>query len=212
MRLSMNSITVPKIREALYDFICEYIQPEVERDNVIWGNQNNITLPESSNDYVIFTLLDTVRHGTNYDNYDSENEELSVKEGNEFTVQIDCYCDSENGNDGLIALSRAKSLEMLLRDGIANRFLKPYGISALYCDDARDTTITGDSGLLVRRFTVIAHLYSIYEYVTTIEGFTTAQIMITNSIQTQKTAEEWAQTHNKAGHMGVIEVDNFTKK
>lgn len=172
----MPSVQAPNIREAIYDFINAYIQPPIAEDAIIWGNQNDITLPENNNDYVIFWIINSLRHGTNINQYDADNELENISESNELVIQIDCYCDSTTGQDGTNAMLRAKSLEMLFRDGVATRFLKKYGMSALFAEDARDTTITGDSALLVRRWTVNAHIIVPITYSLEQEGFTSVQI------------------------------------
>ena len=42
--------------KGVYDFLIKYIYPAIDPECVIYGNQNNITLPPDSNEYCIFYI------------------------------------------------------------------------------------------------------------------------------------------------------------
>ena len=47
--------------KGVYDFLSKYIYPAIDPECVIYGNQNNITLPENTNDYCIFYVENGVK-------------------------------------------------------------------------------------------------------------------------------------------------------
>ena len=115
----MDEITYAykNLNTALYDFLCTYITPKLVATQILAGDQQNMVLPEGE-DYVIYTVLGQIRHGTTSEDYDAENETLSLHELNEVTVKVDCYADSTNSSDDdalLRAQIRANNLNTLFR-------------------------------------------------------------------------------------------------
>lgn len=219
----------PSVREAVYGFLSEMMAPPVGGECIIWGNQNEISLPPGTNDYVIFTLLDSTRHGTNIESYDTSTEGLTLREGLEASVQIDCYAASVSGTDGSDAFSRAQSIELLFRDGAACRYFRENfpGVDPLYADPPHDTSAAGDAAGMVRRWTVIAHLWLSTAYSMRQPGFTNAQITFPNAVQTAATADAIAEAAGavdednlptdtapgaRSGHIGTFDVDTHVKE
>lgn len=170
------------IRKAVYNFLLKYLQPTVDKKAIIWGNQNNISLPAGTNDYCIFYIQNVVRHGTNTTYYDSEDETYTLKESSEIIVRVDCYADTSNGVSGINAQIRAHNLELLIRSAIACRFFKEYHIAPLYADTPQDTTIISDSNNYLKRWTVNLHLNFTNSLTVSQEGFTDVEPIIPNSI------------------------------
>lgn len=180
-----------KLNSALYDFLCTYITPKLAATQILAGDQQNMVLPEGE-DYVIYTVLDQIRHGTTSEEYDAENETLSLHELNEVTVKVDCYADSTNSSDDdalLRAQIRANNLNTLFRSSVAPEFFKTYGISALYADDAQNTTLISDSQQYLHRWTVNLHLCFKSTITVPQPGFTDIKIK-PNSIVTASEAQE----------------------
>ena len=168
---------------ALYEFLCTYITPEVDPSQVLSGDAQNMVLPENE-DYIIFTVVSQMRHGTTAEHYDADSETLALKELNEVTVKVDCYADSTNSS-------------------VAPEFFRRYGISALYADDATNTTLVSDSNQYLHRWSVNLHL-SFKNTVTIPQpGFTKMQVGM-NSIVTQEEAEK---DPIGAGKLHVCDVD-----
>lgn len=196
MTISYNA---PSVREAMYAFLAAYLQPAVDPERIIWGNQNNITLPAGSDDYVIFYTQNQYRHGTDYEEYDPEAEELTLLKNNEVVVRVDCYANSKNGTDGENARLRACLLDTVFRSSVACEFFKSYNISPLYADDPQDTTFVGDSENYLRRWTINLHLCLRHSVTVTQEGFTSIKPVYMNSVSTTESG------------LHVAEVDTLTK-
>lgn len=170
------------VRKAIYNFLKQYIQPAIDSKTIIWGNQNNISLPAGTNDYCIFYIQNVVRHGTNTSTYDPDEEQITLKECSEILVRVDCYADTSNGTSGIDAQIRAHNLEILTRSAIACRFFKQYNIVPLYADTPQDTTIISDSNNYLKRWTVNLHLNFTNSITVSQEGFTDLKPILPNSI------------------------------
>ena len=193
------------LHTALYEFLTTYITPAIEPTQVLAGDQQNMVLPENE-DYIIFTVVSQMRHGTTAEHYDADSETLALKELNEVTVKVDCYADSTNSSEDdaiLRAQIRANNLHTLFRSSVAPEFFRRYGISALYADDATNTTLVSDSNQYLHRWSVNLHL-SFKNTVTVPQpGFTKMQVVM-NSIVTQEEAEK---DPIGAGKLHVCDVD-----
>lgn len=190
---------------ALYEFLCTYITPEVDPSQVLSGDAQNMVLPENE-DYIIFTVVSQMRHGTTAEHYDADSETLALKELNEVTVKVDCYADSTNSSEDdaiLRAQIRANNLHTLFRSSVAPEFFRRYGISALYADDAQNTTLVSDSNQYLHRWTVSLHLCFKSSVVVPQPGFTEMGIKMNSII----TAAEAEADPIAAGKLQVADVD-----
>lgn len=179
------------VTEAVYDFLSAYLSPAVDPQNIILGDQNNMTLPAGTEDYVIFYVTGMERHGTTVEDYDTANETLILRESSELTVRVDCYGNSANGQNGMNAQLRAHNLELVARSSVAPRFFKSYGMSLLYADPAVDTTVPQDESYqFLRRWMVILHLHLTNALELSQEGFTALKFKALNSIITKDQASE----------------------
>ena len=193
------------LHTALYEFLTTYITPAIDPSQVLTGDQQNMVLPENE-DYIIFTVVSQMRHGTTSEDYDPDGETLALKELNEVTVKVDCYADSTNSSEDdaiLRAQIRANNLHTLFRSSVAPEFFRRYGISALYADDATNTTLVSDSNQYLHRWSVNLHL-SFKNTVTVPQpGFTEMKVVM-NSIVTREEAEK---DPIGAGKLHVCDVD-----
>lgn len=193
------------LHTALYEFLTTYITPAIEPTQILAGDQQNMVLPENE-DYIIFTIVSQMRHGTTSEDYDPDGETLSLHELNEVVVKVDCYADSTNStqDDAILrAQIRANNLNTLFRSSVAPDFFKRYGISALYADDAQNTTLVSDSQQYLHRWTVSLHLCFKSSVVVPQPGFTEMGIKM-NSIITAAEAEAYPIA---AGKLQVADVD-----
>ena len=193
------------LHTALYEFLTTYITPAIEPTQVLAGDQQNMVLPENE-DYIIFTVVSQMRHGTTSEDYDPDGETLSLHELNEVVVKVDCYADSTNStqDDAILrAQIRANNLNTLFRSSVAPDFFKRYGISALYADDAQNTTLVSDSQQYLHRWTVNLHLCFKSSVVVPQPGFTKMDVKMNSII----TAAEAEADPIAAGKLHVADVD-----
>lgn len=193
------------LHTALYEFLTTYITPAIEPTQILAGDQQNMVLPENE-DYVIYTVSGLTRHGTTSEDYDPEGETLSLHELNEVVVKVDCYADSTNStqDDAILrAQIRANNLNTLFRSSVAPDFFKRYGISALYADDAQNTTLVSDSQQYLHRWTVSLHLCFKSSVVVSQPGFTKMDVKMNSII----TAAEAEADPIAAGKLHVADVD-----
>lgn len=169
--------STPSVREVVYDFLATYLAPSVAADHIIWGNQNNLTLPEDGDDFVIFYLMSNVRRGSGFEYWEKDGEDVqTVSETVEGLVQIDCYCHGDNPGDGENARLRAQTIETLARSTVAPAFFRSRGMGCLFCDDAKDTTTVGESELYQPRWTVTLHISYPSRLSVTQDFFITAEV------------------------------------
>ena len=193
------------LHTALYEFLTTYITPAIDPSQVLAGDQQNMVLPENE-DYVIYTVSGLTRHGTTSEDYDPDGEMLSLHELNEVVVKVDCYADSTNStqDDAILrAQIRANNLNTLFRSSVAPDFFKRYGISALYADDAQNTTLVSDSQQYLHRWTVNLHLCFKSSVVVPQPGFTKMDVKMNSII----TAAEAEADPIAAGKLHVADVD-----
>lgn len=193
------------LHTALYEFLTTYITPAIEPTQILAGDQQNMVLPENE-DYVIYTVLGLTRHGTTSEDYDPDGETLALHELNEVVVKVDCYADSTNStqDDAILrAQIRANNLNTLFRSSVAPDFFKRYGISALYADDAQNTTLVSDSNQYLHRWTVSLHLCFKSSVVVPQPGFTKMGIKMNSII----TAAEAEADPIASGKLQVADVD-----
>ena len=193
------------LHTALYEFLTTYITPAIEPTQILAGDQQNMVLPENE-DYIIFTIVSQMRHGTTSEDYDPDGETLSLHELNEVVVKVDCYADSTNStqDDAILrAQIRANNLNTLFRSSVAPDFFKRYGISALYADDAQNTTLVSDSQQYLHRWTVSLHLCFKSSVVVPQPGFTKMDVKMNSII----TAAEAEADPIAAGKLHVADVD-----
>ena len=146
------------IRQATYEFISTFAVPSVPPQNIIWGNQNNLALPETE-DYILFSPTYNVRHGTGVEDWSrSKDGVVELYEQVEMAMQVDCYANGANGGDGYTAMLRAQALETVGRSSVGCKFFADRGFGLLFCEDARNSTGVGDSDSYEPRWTVTLHL------------------------------------------------------
>ncbi len=199
----MNNLEASNPRLAVYDLLKHYLTPALDGEYIYWGNQNNISLPASTQDYVIFNLLSVERHGTNKSLYDAEGEIESHDVEYEYIFQIDCYSLVDGGHDGITAMQRAQSIEILSRGGQAQALIEADGFHLLYADPPQDTTITTDDNTYVRRVTTTLHIASHTVLSMAMEGFDSVDV-VPNLVTTKQQAQEQDPSDNR---LGVSNVD-----
>lgn len=169
--------------KSIYDFLVKYVYPAINSDCIIYGNQNNISLPEDTNDYCIFYVENGMQTSTTIEEYDPENEILILTGKKEIIVRVDCYANSVNGQINNIALQRAQNLQTIFKSSVGVNTLKKLGLTPLYAEDPSDTTLnSNDSENYLFRWTIKLHCYINHSITVNEEGFTEPPEIIPNSI------------------------------
>lgn len=148
---------------------------DVLKKNIFLGNQNNISLPTGTNEYVIFTVLDHIEHGTPVVRYPTSDEAITpcVYQLEEVLVQVDCYSD-----DALKARYRAENIKTLARTVLGTDFFKQYGLTSLYGENVRNTTLTVDAEQYVQRYTTILHVTYTHAIKADIDSFNEVKVEV----------------------------------
>lgn len=151
-------VGVPDIYEAVGRFLLKFAVPAVAQNCIYKGYNNRVSLPKGTNEYIIMTVLNHTRHGTNVYNFDAS-KAGTLEDGIETTselveveVQIDFYSDSDAGRQ------RATAIEMMARSPYAAQHFKQFGLSCLYADAVRDLTDVTDADQFVYRHMTTLHL------------------------------------------------------
>lgn len=151
-------LTEASIYEAVQAFVLAYGLPALAQANIVQGWQNRSSLPPSTNEYAVISILFDTQHGTTVESFQAEDPEivpdgvLSVRGLVEAQVQVD-FCAEDD-----TARQRARRLATITRSSIGVQFFNEYGLSALYADDVRDLSFIGDAKQFVRRYMTTLHL------------------------------------------------------
>ena len=136
------------VLNAVYDFIYAYSKnenvPQFSENQIIRGWQNSAVLPQESQDFCVFSEINTIRHGTN-------EESLII----EHLIQIDFY-----SLNPFIARSRANLIELLDFTRVATDFFKKINksLTCLYAEDVRNLTGLDETKSFLARYQVVIHL------------------------------------------------------
>ena len=148
---------------------------DVPKKNIFLGNQNNIALPANTNEYVVFTVLDYIEHGTPVVRYVTTDEAVTpyIYQLEEVLIQIDCYSD-----DAQKARYRAENIKALARTVLGTDFFRQYGFTSLYGDSVRNTTLTVDAEQYVQRYTTTLHVTYTHAIKADIDSFNEVKVEV----------------------------------
>lgn len=137
-------------------------QQALTQDQVVRGWQNVVSaLPADTQRYVVLTLLQTIRHGTNVHEYASTGDEgmveTTIARLAEYLVQVD-FCCAYPADGEEIARGMASMFEMLARDSLAVDFFSPYGFQSCYADSPRPIPGFNEAEQWEARYSVTLHL------------------------------------------------------
>lgn len=167
----------------IHDFLTKYIYPAIPADCIIYGDQNNITLPEGANEYCLFFVEAGTQSATTIEVYDPEKEELTLHGKKEIVIRVDLYSDSVNGSTNAVALQRAQNLQTIFKSTVGVRNLKSLGLIPLFSDEPADTTIgSDDSNNYLFRWMLKLHCYINHSITLHEEGFDKKPTVVLNSI------------------------------
>lgn len=174
---SLNSSE--RVYKAIKDFEKVVLNPPVAEDSVFWGYANDLSLPDGSNEYVINTIVSHVEHGTPVTRYEWDDDlgryVARVYKLEEMVLQVDCYSDDPES-----ARMRAECLGAISRTSLGVDFFRQHGLSSLYADPPRNTTVVVDAEKYVHRWTVDVHLTYTHAMTLDAEGFTAAKVKVVN--------------------------------
>lgn len=174
-RLDSNN----RVYKAIKDFELVVMQPRIEADAVYWGYANDMSLPSGSNEYVINTIVSHIEHGTPVTRYEVDEETGSyvtrIYKLEGIVLQVDAYSD-----DPETARMRAQCLAAVTRTTPGVDFMKQYGLSSLYAETPRNTTVVVDAEQYVHRWTVMIHLSYTHAMTLNAEGFSAVNADVAN--------------------------------
>ena len=174
---SLNSSE--RVYKAIKDFEKIVMNPPVSEDSVFWGYANDMALPEESNEYVINTIVSHVEHGTPVTRYEWDEDEgryvARIYKLEEMILQVDSYSDEPEA-----ARMRAECVSAVVRTPLGVDFFKKYGLSSLYADPPRNTTVVVDAEKYVHRWTVNVHLTYTHAMTLNADGFEAATVDVVN--------------------------------
>lgn len=141
--------TIPDFMGEVYDWLV-YVTG-IDGGKIFRGNQAREVLP-ADNDYIVYTPITQVRHGTNVATLyaDGVPSDENASETNakllEVDLQIDCY--------GEKAFAYAEGIENFAHSGRCNAWLQQnkMGIRVLYADNPFDGTLVDDTRQYVTRW------------------------------------------------------------
>ena len=115
--------------------------------------QNFQTLPPGDDCYVIVTDIGRRRVGRSCEEFDPLKDELVLKEYTEITIQIDVF-------DTILekAIEKAQRIDTVALTEHGVKFFNRYGLSCLYADDVRPSSIDAEDGLFLGRATTTLYL------------------------------------------------------
>lgn len=177
--LSSNFVDITGI----HDFLAKYIYPSIDSNCIIYGDQNNIVLPEGTNEYCLFFVENGSQSATTIEEYDAQKEALTLYGKKEIIIRVDLYSDSLNGSTNAVALQRAQNLQTIFKSTVGVRCLKDLGLVPLFADDPADTTIgSDDSDNYLFRWMIKLHCYINHSITVNEEGFKDKPKILLNSI------------------------------
>lgn len=183
-----TALEMPDIYTAVFDYIATFALPALDEKNIYRGWQNRAALPPDTNEYAVYTIISTVRHGASVEELnikgvaDDQPEIIKVGTYYETAVQIDCCSDSDN------ARQRATMLANFARSSVGVNFFKKYGLSIIDSDSPSEITMFDESNQFVPRYMITLRL----------SYWVVGEIGMT-----------WL---NDVNFLGVRDVDAFTKK
>ena len=175
---------------AIYDYLAKYIYPAIDADCIQYGNQNNVVLPEDTNDYCIFFIENGTQTATTIEEYDSEKEQLTLKGKKEIIFRVDLYANSVNGNTNNVAFERAQNLQTIFKSSVSVRQLKEMGLTPLYAD-------------YLYRWTIRLHCYINHSITLSEEGFNKKPTIKLNSILAK---EDQPTDQSESLHLSNIDI------
>lgn len=153
---------------ATHDFVQEFVKPTPL--HIIRGWQNRMHLPDNKH-YVVLTLINAMRHGTNVHEWGQDATKFYV----EFTVQID-FC----GTDEQTVMQQVGCLTMYGRDAAAVDFFKKQGLTAHYAEDPRSAPFTDETAQFETRYIGELKLGYWFCNVRELDYFTRVQLRLEN--------------------------------
>ena len=153
-----------------YDFVKFFAKgfdmPAYPDDHIVQGFQNMATLPEGTHEFCIITLLNSIKHGTdwqywtNFHKDDPEPFEQHLKAVIEDIVQID-MCSAEPYTQPQVTLERAQALQLAANSNLATEFYEHESggnATCLFAEDVQNLTGFDETKTYTCRYMLRLHL------------------------------------------------------
>lgn len=124
-----------------------------EPEQIRLAYQNFQTLPPGLDQYVIITDLGRTRVGRSCEQFDPVTGNILICEYTEITLQIDVF-------DPILemAVEKAQRIDAVALTEHGVKFFNRYGLSCLYSEDVRPSSVDAEDGLFLGRATTTLHL------------------------------------------------------
>lgn len=153
-----------------YDFVKSFAKgfdmPAYPDDHIVQGFQNMATLPEGTHEFCTITLLNSIKHGTdwqywtNFRKDDPEPFEQHLKAVIEDIVQID-MCSAEPYTQPQVTLERAQALQLAANSNLATEFYEHESggnATCLFAEDVQNLTGFDETKTYTCRYMLRLHL------------------------------------------------------
>lgn len=167
-----TTLTTPDLVGAVYDFLVNYFCPPLDAENIFRGWQNYYSLPRETNTFIVYSLGNLRRVGTNLENIvdPGEDEDTgSLTVATLYEVDADLWV---SGDTDVMARNLAASIASLVRSDEATRFFAHYGAaSALYADDPVTDAIRDEHDAWVPTWRLTLHLSAWFDTTVPVDYF-----------------------------------------
>lgn len=153
-----------------YDFVKSFAKgfdmPAYPDDHIVQGFQNMASLPEGTHEFCTITLLNSIKHGTdwqywtNFRKDDPEPFEQHLKAVIEDIVQID-MCSAEPYTQPQVTLERAQALQLAANSNLATEFYEHESdgnATCLFAEDVQNLTGFDETKTYTCRYMLRLHL------------------------------------------------------
>ena len=153
-----------------YDFVQSFAKgfdvPAYPDDCIVQGFQNMAALPEGTHEFCTITLLNSIKHGTdwqywtNFRKDDPEPFEQHLKAVIEDIVQID-MCSAEPYTQPQVTLERAQALQLAANSNLATEFYEHESggnATCLFAEDVQNLTGFDETKTYTSRYMLRLHL------------------------------------------------------
>lgn len=171
-----NILNTEDIYKAVSDFVA-LCANDVPRAAIYAGYQNRESLPANHNEYVVCAITNCIEHGTPVVSYSVNEGRLvpRVTQLEELVIQIDCYSKKTEK-----ARLRAQTVKTVARTPFGVDFFKQYGISSLYAEELKNTTVVVDAKQYVQRWMTVLHLSYNHVVELDVDSFNAANVEVVN--------------------------------
>ena len=154
MTMHLETVSNAQFTEGVRQFLFQCAVPTLPSiDCVFNGFENEVSLPQGSNDFCVFTPLSYQPRGNVLEDWERYGEGLRLAQYVTAEIQVDCFSDSK-----VRARERASNFVLLASHSMGVDFLGRYGIDCQYAEGLRNLTQVLDSSKFTPRYSFTLRL------------------------------------------------------